>query len=99
MLQLLKDLNLPLRETVYISCDHPLFSGISLFEFLEEFSKKGGKIVLIDEIHKAPEFQAHLKSSYDFLDIKIFFQDLQQYRLLILILHVDFLCLNFQYSH
>ncbi|KAA0257642.1 ATP-binding protein [Deferribacter autotrophicus] len=73
MLQLLKDLNLPLRETIYISCDHPVFSGVSLFDFLEEFSKKGGKIAFVDEVHKAPEFQAHLKSTYDFLDIKVIF--------------------------
>ncbi|MBZ4655970.1 MAG: hypothetical protein JG759_518 [Thermoanaerobacter sp.] len=73
MLQLLRDLNLSLRETIYISCDHPVFSGFSLFDFLEEFNKKGGKIAFIDEVHKAPEFQAHIKSVYDFLDVKVIF--------------------------
>ena len=73
MLQLLKTHNLPVREAIYISCDHPIFSGISLFDFLEEFSQKGGKIIFIDEIHKIPEFQVHLKSAYDFLDLRIIF--------------------------
>ena len=73
MLQLLKTLDLSVREAIYISCDHPIFSGVSLFDFLEEFSQKGGKIIFIDEIHKVSDFQAHLKSAYDFLDLRIIF--------------------------
>ena len=73
MLQLLKSLNMPFKETIYISCDHPAFSGVSLFDFLDEFNRKGGKIAFIDEIHKAKEFQKHLKSVYDFLDVKVVF--------------------------
>ncbi len=73
MLQILKTLNLSIREALYISCDHPLFLDINLFEFLEEFYKKGGKIIFLDEIHKVKNFQNHLKSAYDFLDLKIIF--------------------------
>jgi len=73
MLQILKTLNLDVREAIYISCDHPLFTDINLFEFLDEFSKKGGRFIFIDEIHKIKNFQSHIKSAYDFLDLKIYF--------------------------
>ncbi|MCX7759687.1 MAG: AAA family ATPase [Hydrogenothermaceae bacterium] len=73
LLQIFQDINLPLRESIYISCDHPIFSDINLYEFLEEFYKKGGKVVFIDEIHKIKDFQKHIKSAYDFLELKIYF--------------------------
>lgn len=73
LLQIFQDINLPLKEAIYISCDHPIFSDINLYEFLEEFYKKGGKVVFIDEIHKIKDFQKHIKSAYDFLELKIYF--------------------------
>ncbi|OHE13950.1 AAA family ATPase [Sulfurimonas sp. RIFOXYD2_FULL_34_21] len=73
MLQVLQELNYASDEIVYISCDHPLFSGISLFEFAEYFYKYGGKYIVIDEIHEAKNFEQELKSIYDFMDIKIIF--------------------------
>jgi len=66
-------LNYPIDEAIYLSCDHPVFLDINLFEFLEEFYNKGGKVVFLDEIHKIKNFQNHLKSAYDFLDLKIIF--------------------------
>jgi len=73
MVQLLKELSLPVKDAIYISCDHPLFVDINLFDFLEYFYKKGGKYIFIDEIYKIKDFQRHLKSAYDFLDLKIYF--------------------------
>ncbi|WP_456400498.1 ATP-binding protein [Persephonella sp.] len=73
MLQVIKSLNLPAKESLYISCDHPIFTDLNLFEFLDFFSKKGGKVIFIDEIHKVKNFQKHLKSAYDFLNLKIYF--------------------------
>ncbi|MEJ5172958.1 MAG: AAA family ATPase, partial [Hydrogenothermaceae bacterium] len=73
LLQIFQDINLPIREAIYISCDHPLFSDINLYEFLEDFYKKGGKVVFIDEIHKVKDFQKHIKSAYDFFELKIYF--------------------------
>ncbi len=60
-------------KKLYISCDHPMFKEISLFDFIDEFSKRGGELIVIDEIHEAQSFQEHLKSVYDFLDIKVYF--------------------------
>jgi hypothetical protein len=46
---------------------------VSLFELTQEFSKYGGKCILIDEVHEALNFEQELKSVYDFLDIKVLF--------------------------
>jgi predicted AAA+ superfamily ATPase len=73
MVQLLKELNLPPSKALFVSCDHPAFSGISLFDFMEEYASLGGKYVFIDEIHKVKDFQSHMKSIYDFLDLKVYF--------------------------
>ena len=73
LIQVLKKLPLDSDKKLYISCDHPIFKGISLFDFVDEFSKRGGELIIIDEIHEADDFQAQLKSVYDFLDIKVFF--------------------------
>lgn len=73
MLQLMKKLNASTSEALYVSCDHPLFIDINLFDFLEYFSMKGGKFIFIDEIHKLTDFQKHLTAAYNFIDLKIFF--------------------------
>ncbi len=73
LLQVLQALPLKSETKLYISCDHPAFKGISLFDFVDEFSKRGGELIIIDEIHEAEDFQAQLKSVYDFLDVKVFF--------------------------
>ncbi|HQS67748.1 MAG TPA: AAA family ATPase [Sulfuricurvum sp.] len=73
LLQVLKALPLEDEKKLYISCDHPIFKNTSLFDFIDEFSKRGGELIVIDEIHEAHDFQAQLKSVYDFLDIKVFF--------------------------
>ena len=71
LIQYLK--NFDFEETLYFSADSILTSGISLYEIAEEFSKYGGKILAIDEIHKYKNFEAELKEIYDFLDIKVLF--------------------------
>ena len=73
LLQIASSLELQSDEILYISCDHPHLAGISLFEFVGEFVKYGGKCILIDEVHEANNFEQELKSIYDFLDIKVLF--------------------------
>ncbi len=73
LLQLLDVSKVKQSQKLYISCDHPIFKTVSLFDFVDEFSKKGGELLVIDEIHEAQDFQDQLKSIYDFLDIKIYF--------------------------
>ena len=73
MLQIANALKYKEDELLYISCDHPILSGVSLFELTQEFYKYGGKCILIDEVHEAKNFEQELKSIYDFLDIKVIF--------------------------
>ena len=73
LLQLLKQSKLPSSQKLYISCDHSSLQGISLFDFVDEFSKRGGELICIDEVHEAKDFEQELKSIYDFLDIKVYF--------------------------
>ncbi len=73
LLQLLKELTYKDDEKLYISCDHPMFYEVSLFDFVDEFSKFGGEVIVIDEIHKIKDFQIQLKLIYDFLNIKVYF--------------------------
>lgn len=73
LLQLATSFELKSDELLYISCDHPLLAGVSLFELTQEFNKYGGKYILIDEVHEAVNFEQELKSIYDFLDIKVLF--------------------------
>jgi len=71
LLQVLKEIDL--KEKLYISCDHPMFYEVTLFDFVDEFSKYGGEVIIIDEIHKIKDFQTQIKLIYDFLDIKVYF--------------------------
>jgi len=73
MIQVAQQLDIASDELLYISCDHLMFSGVSLFEFVEYFHSHGGKVILIDEIHESKNFEQELKSIYDFLDVKVIF--------------------------
>jgi len=77
VLQYLKSLTqekkLSSDEYMYVSCDHPLMASKTLFEIAEDFSAYGGKILIIDEIHKKENFCIDLKNIYDFFDIQVIF--------------------------
>lgn len=73
LLQVLRNLPLQWENTLYISCDHPMLQGVSLFDLVDSFCKSGGECMVIDEIHEAEDFEAHLKSIYDFLNIRVYF--------------------------
>jgi predicted AAA+ superfamily ATPase len=55
---------------LYISADN---ITKSLGDIAMEFSSFGGKLLIIDEIHKAKDFAKELKTIYDFVDIKVIF--------------------------
>lgn len=72
-LQYLKELDMEIDSYLYISCDHPVIASKTLFEIAEEFASYGGKVLIIDEIHKKENFCIELKNIYDFIDIQIIF--------------------------
>ena len=73
LLQYLKDNPLSLNKKIYINAEFLEYTPLKLFEFAEEFEKRGGKLVVIDEIHKYPGFEKELKLIYDTLNLKVIF--------------------------
>lgn len=60
-------------QILYVSCDSPVMAGEDLFEIATDFENYGGRLLLIDEIHKAPDFATHIKAMYDFLKLQVIF--------------------------
>ncbi len=62
------------RECLYINLNNFYFTQRSLFDFADEFYKKGGKLLLIDQVFKYPEWSIELRQIYDtFPELKIVF--------------------------
>ena len=62
------------RKTLYIIADHPLIAQLGLFAIADEFQKKGGEVLIIDEIHKIKNFEIDLKLIHDsFFTLKVIF--------------------------
>jgi len=71
LLQYLKASKLPISKKLYISADSVKID--SLFELALAFQKENGELLIIDEIHKYPNFELELKKIYDFLDLVVIF--------------------------
>jgi len=54
-------------KALYVSVDSPYFLAHNLFEVAREFHELGGELLLLDEIHKYPDWASHIKSMYDSL--------------------------------
>lgn len=66
--------NLPQQQTLYVTAEDFYFSSHSLVDLASEFVKYGGKHLIIDEIHKYPEWSKALKLIYDYhKDLQIVF--------------------------
>ena len=73
LLQYAKSLDYPISKILYVSCDHPAMSGESLYDIAEAFYARGGKLFIIDEIHKNEHFSKDLKAIYDVFDLQVLF--------------------------
>jgi len=73
LLQYLEALDIEEEKKLYFSVDSVIRENITLFDIAEEFALLGGKVLVIDEIHKYKDFEIELKEIYDFLDIKVIF--------------------------
>ena len=72
LLQRLKEL--PSDVSLYFSLDDIFFSDNQLVSVAEEFVRKGGKYLLIDEVHKYPNWSQELKNIYDnFSELTVIF--------------------------
>lgn len=62
------------RSCLYINMNNFYFSGHNLVDFAYEFQKNGGKVLLIDQVFKYPEWSKDLRICYDrFPNLKIVF--------------------------
>ena len=62
------------RECLYINLNHFYFTERSLTDFVAEFRAKGGKVLLIDQVFKYPNWSRELRYCYDnYPDVRIVF--------------------------
>ncbi|WP_457743568.1 AAA family ATPase [Sulfurimonas sp.] len=73
LLQYLSSLDIADEKKLYFSVDSIITSNMKLFEIAEDFYNLGGKVLVIDEIHKYKDFEIELKEIYDFLDLQVIF--------------------------
>lgn len=58
--------NLPLDfQTLYLSLDDIYFKSGSLSELVADFVKKGGKFLILDEVHRYADWSVEVKNIYD----------------------------------
>ena len=63
-----------LQEVLYVALDDLFFTHNNLYETAGLFQKLGGKLLLLDEVHKYPDWSREIKLiSDDFPDLKIIF--------------------------
>lgn len=62
------------KEVLYVALDDLFFTENSLYSLAENFSQIGGELLLLDEVHKYPNWSRELKLIYDDLpDLKVIF--------------------------
>jgi len=54
------------EETLYVTAEDFYFSNHKLLDLADEFAKRGGKYLFVDEIHKYDEWSRELKLIYDY---------------------------------
>jgi len=73
LLQYASNCDISQSKILYVSCDHPAMSEVSLYEIADNFYARGGKLLIIDEIHKSNNFSKELKAIYDVFDLQVLF--------------------------
>ncbi len=62
------------QECLYLSLDNIYFAGNRLYDLAVEFEQKGGKLLILDEVHYYPNWSQELKNIYDDLpELKVIF--------------------------
>lgn len=73
LLQIAK-LKLEVSKSLYVSLDHIYFFEFKLYNLAKEFSNNGGLHLLLDEVHKYPNWSREIKLIYDnFPSLQIIF--------------------------
>lgn len=67
-----ENLNEKPDEVIYVNLDDLYFSRNTIVDFADQFVKKGGKYLFLDEVHKYKNWSQEIKNCYDyFTDLKI----------------------------
>lgn len=62
------------KSCLYLNLNDFYFTKRKIFSFADEFYKRGGKILVLDQLHKYPEWSHELRECYDTLpELKIIF--------------------------
>jgi predicted AAA+ superfamily ATPase len=62
------------NSSLYVSLDNIWFAENKLSALVDSFSKRGGKFLFLDEVHKYPDWAQELKNAYDdYPQLKIVF--------------------------
>lgn len=62
------------QSTLYVSLDNIWFSDHKLIDLVDQFVKRGGKYLFLDEVHKYPQWSVEIKNIYDdFPELKVVF--------------------------
>lgn len=67
-----ENLNEKPDEVIYVNMDDLYFSRNTIVDFADEFVKKGGKYLFLDEVHKYRNWSQEIKNCYDYFpDLKM----------------------------
>jgi len=73
LLQLAK-FYLPTNNCLYVSLDHIYFYNYTLYDLAKRYEQFGGKYLLLDEVHKYPNWSREIKLIYDnFPELQVIF--------------------------
>ncbi len=74
LLDLVKERYAGDRSCLYVNLNNFYFTKRKLFNFADEFYKKGGKVLILDLIQKYPDWSEELRACYDnFPELQIIF--------------------------
>jgi len=65
LMQYIKLHFVPDHKVLYASLDHFYFSDNRLYDLANDFYKKGGELLALDEVHRYPTWSTELKNIYD----------------------------------
>jgi len=74
LIQYINESKITDNTLLYVSLDNLALPYTSLYELANDFQKQGGKRLIIDEVHKFPNWAKELKNIYDmFPNLKVVF--------------------------
>lgn len=74
LIDIVKERYLNDKSCLYVNLNNFYFTKRKIVSFADEFYKTGGKTLILDQIHKYPEWDSELRSCYDnFPELQIIF--------------------------